>query len=113
MHRETIPVPALPPMPLFPQGANMISTHISNNVRLLPVLNHIFDSHAKKMSIDRLITDPNTSPVWSAALENELGRLSNGFQNRVKPQNVMEFFSQRCLLPERLRTPILSVTLDH
>ncbi len=43
------------------------------------------------MGIDRLITYPNASPVWAPALENELGCLSQGCKNRVKPQNTMEF----------------------
>ena len=45
----------------------------------------------KKLNIDKLITDPTTAPTWSRSLENELGRLPQGFKNRVTPQDALDF----------------------
>ena len=86
-----ITVPTLPPMPRFPSSQSTQSPAIKNHHRFRQVLNHIFDPQGRKLSIDRLITNPDTAPVWSQALENELGRLSNGFQKRVKAQQALEF----------------------
>ena len=54
-------------------------------------MNHVYDQQGHKMNIDRLIQDLVLQKVWSPALENELGRLSQGFRGRVKPQDVLDF----------------------
>ena len=41
--------------------------------------------------MDKLLQDPNTSKIWFLSTENELGRLSQGFANRVKAQDAMDF----------------------
>ena len=51
----------------------------------------MFDPSGNKRSTDSLLLDPSTVPVWGPALENELGRLSQGFKNRVTTQDAMDF----------------------
>jgi len=65
--------------------------HTSTHKPTTPVINHIYDAAGNKLSIDSLLTNPTTTKTWSAALENELGRLAQGFKGRVKPQDAMEF----------------------
>ena len=43
------------------------------------------------MDIDQHITDLDTAPDWDPALENELGRLAQGFKQQVTAQDAMEF----------------------
>ena len=45
------------------------------------------------MSIDKLLSDPIMAKVWQPALENELGRLSQGFKKRVQAQDAMDFIA--------------------
>ena len=74
--------PILPPMPafqeLFPQTLDQ-------------KINHMSDPKGNKISMDSLLLDPLTASVWWPALENELGRLSQGFKNRVTAQDAMDF----------------------
>ena len=66
-----IPIPRLPPLPkLF----NVAATSLTNKV-----LNHIYDANGNKQSIDGLLSNPQTTATWSKALENELGRLAQGY----------------------------------
>ena len=37
--------------------------------------------------------DMKTATVWAPAPENELGRLSQGFKNRLKAQDAIDFIS--------------------
>ena len=37
------------------------------------------------------MANPNTGRVWSPSLKNDLGRLSQDFENRVKPQGAIDF----------------------
>ena len=55
-------------------------------------INHIYDKDGKKLSLDKLITNKNTREVWVQALNNELGRLSNGYKkNGICGTNTMQF----------------------
>ena len=54
-------------------------------------VNCIYDQQGNKMNTHRLIVHKDIAPVWSPSLENELGCLSQGFKNRVKPQGAMDF----------------------
>ena len=52
---------------------------------------HIRDKVGKKLSLDKLLQDPISNKIWFPSTENELGRLSQGFHNRVKAQDAMDF----------------------
>ena len=74
-----IKVPTLPPMPTWPIAkCTTLQTPMSVSKKYI---NHIFDALGKKRGIDSLITDPTVNKVWLPALENELGRLYQGFKN--------------------------------
>jgi len=47
---------------------------------LTELVHHIFDTSGKKLSIDKLLQG-SMKYVWSKALDNEFGRLSNGIPN--------------------------------
>ena len=89
------PIPILPPMPKnLLSSPNFQSSKKENKLPKLRI-NHIFDQAGKKRSIDSLLQDKTTHPVWSKALENELGRLAQGFDNCVKAQDAMDFIYHR------------------
>ena len=89
-HKQRIPVPKLPAMPKWPKACYVSSNpHVKYNFKYY--LNHIFDNQGKKRSIDSLLQDNTTNSIWSTALENEVGRLSQGFKDRVKAQDAMDF----------------------
>ena len=84
---EKIDKPNVPTLPIMPPFNNLFLKNIRQKVQ------HMFDPKGNKMSIDALLEDPITSQVWKPALENELGRLSQGFNNRVKAQDTIDFIS--------------------
>ena len=43
------------------------------------------------MNLDKLLTTEDTKDIWEKGLENELGRLAQGFCNRVKAQDAINF----------------------
>ena len=90
--QDEIAVPSLPAMPKFPSVYYLSST-AGCKYNFKEFLNHIYDSDGNKLNIDKLITNPTTSPIWIKSLENELGRLSQGFQDRVTPQDALDFIS--------------------
>ena len=45
------------------------------------------------MNIDRLITNKDTSTVWSTSLGKELGHLSQGFKERIKAQDTIDLIA--------------------
>ena len=57
---------------------------------------HIFDKQGKKISLDTFITNNDTKDIWKKALNNELGRLSSGFQpNNVKGTQTIRFIQKK------------------
>ena len=77
-------------MPKF-LSVNYLSSNTGKKYNFQAFLHHIYDDDGRKLNIDKLITDPTTAPTWSKSLENELGRLSQGFKNRVTPQDALDF----------------------
>ena len=82
---------AIPSMPTIwpkitdtPTRDNVCKNSIHN-------VNHIFNEQGMKMNIDTLLAGPETRKVWMPATENELGRLSQGFKQRVKVQDAINF----------------------
>ena len=53
-------------------------------------LNHIHDNNGQKMNLDILFNKEDTKAILEKGLENELGRLVQGFRNRVKAQDAIE-----------------------
>ena len=49
----------------------------------------MFDPKGNKMNMDKLLMDTKTATVWVPAPENELGRLSQGLNNRLNAQNTI------------------------
>ena len=47
------------------------------------VAQHIFDDTGKKLSLDALLSGPD-SGIWKKSISNELGRLSDGIPGRVR-----------------------------
>ena len=77
----------------------------SNRTGQLPTTlhaNHIFDQTGNKLNIDKLITMPTTKDIWINGLNNELGRLSNGYRpNNVKGTNMLRFIYRNTIPPNR------------
>ena len=57
----------------------------------VPQLCHIRDKVGNKLSLDKLLQNSSMSKIWFPSTENELGRLAQGFQGRVKAQDAMDF----------------------
>ena len=58
-------------------------------------LNHIYDKNGQKINIDKLITTENTKTVWLRGLDNELGRLAQGFApNNIRGTNTISFIAK-------------------
>lgn len=51
----------------------------------------MIDDKGIRQSLDMLLANPNTEPTWSPGVENELGRLAQGFDNRVDGTNTIYF----------------------
>ena len=61
-------------------------------------INHIFDQQGEKLKIDKLITMPITKDIWINGLNNELGRLSDGFKpNNIKGTNTLKFIHRHSI----------------
>ena len=71
-------------MPTF-LTAFYLSSDASKKYNVPAFINHIYDDAEEKLNIDKLITNSTIAPVWSTSLENNLGRLSQDFEGRVKP----------------------------
>lgn len=58
-------------------------------------LNHIYDKDGQKINIDKLITTEKTKTVWLRGLDNELGRLAQGFApNNIRGTNTVSFIDK-------------------
>ena len=79
--------PVIPVLPVMPTFQEIFNKNLNQKIQ------HIFDPKGNKMSIDKLISDPVLAKVWQPALENELGRLSQGFKKRVQAQDAMDFIA--------------------
>jgi hypothetical protein len=55
--------------------------------------NHIFNSQGKKETIDTLLSGQD-SKIWTQALSNKRGRLSQGIHGRVVATNTIDFIQQ-------------------
>ena len=62
---------------------HMVANHFFNKI------NHIFDIHGKRQSLDELIKGPDAA-TWQQATSNELGRLAQGVCN-TKGNDVIDF----------------------
>ena len=80
--------PTLPPMPSLPKllttnNARTISSHDHTPAFHSHMINHVFDSKGAKQTLDLLLANPKTEPIWASGVEKELGQLAQGFENRV------------------------------
>lgn len=48
-----------------------------------PCRNFIFDNSGNKLNIDKLLDNPTKHKIWSWWLDDELGRLTQGFGNQI------------------------------
>ena len=87
----SIPLPMLPQMPTVWPQANYMHSQCNVRKKISQYINHIFNGQGHKMNIDTLLSSKDTRDVWLPATENELGRLSQGFKNRVKAQDALDF----------------------
>ena len=66
-----------------------VSQHlVSNHIFKLPHAYHIYNKQGKKETIDTLLMGGD-SDTWWKAVGNELGRLANGIDNRVRATNTI------------------------
>ena len=88
---SVLAIPKLPQMSPWLNLAHISSSRPHVKYHFPHFVNHIFDTMGKKRSIDSLLKDSTTTAIWSKALENELGRLAQGYKNRVQAQDAMDF----------------------
>ena len=95
--------PTLSPMPPLQNllNAHIKSLNITDNMAIPQslLLNHVYDKNGKKQSLDMLLANPETKPIWASGVENELGRLAQGFEDRVQGTNTI-FFVQKHEIPK-------------
>ncbi len=66
-----------------------IPNQIANNTASFDLLqpsfmiNHKYGENGVKQTLDMLLANSNTEPRWAPCVENELGRLTQGFENCV------------------------------
>ena len=118
--RPSVPiVPTLPPMPHWTTADNLNAT-INHLVQCDPlhilnprfVLNHVYDEHGKRQSLDMLLANPKTEPTWAPGVENELGRLAQGFDNRVTGTNTI-YFIHRHEVPSDRKISYANFVCDY
>ena len=102
----------LPPptnLPIFPQSKlhktdlsrvhktnflnNILATESMNIQPIYPVVNHIYDSHGKRETIDTLRSS-HQKDIWEKALSNEWGHLAQGNCHGVIPTNTISFIQK-------------------
>jgi hypothetical protein len=59
----------------------------------LPSINHVYDESGRKETIDSLLNG-KMKATWAIAISNELGRLSQGIQDRVVPTDTIDFIKK-------------------
>ena len=74
-------------------------------------LNHIFNAEGKKMSMDSLLTGPD-STIWTTALSNELGRLAQGIGDRVVSTDTIDFIMKQ-EVPKGKKVTYANFICDH
>ena len=72
-------------------------------------INHIFEEN-KKQSIDTLLQGENKN-TWQQELNNELGRLSNGFE-KIKGTNTITFIHKRDI-PNNKKATYANMVCDY
>ena len=78
----------------------------------LPVINHIYDSNGKRMSLDALLRSPDATHKWTPALSNEWGRLALGNDAGVKYYDVIEFIFHH-EIPADKKITYVGFVADH
>ena len=68
---------------------HLVANHIFN----LPHAFHIYNKQLKEETIDTLLLGKNGDTWWKAD-GNELGRLANGIENRVRENNTIELIRE-------------------
>ena len=74
-------------------------------------LHHIYDDSGIKLTLAKLLKGP-TSDIWSRALSNELGRLTQGNNFGIKFTDCIQFISHHEVPPKRKATYAIFVC-DH
>jgi len=72
----------------------MYKTLFPHGSKLTELVHHIFDTSGKKLSIDKLLQG-SMKDVWSKALDNEFGRLSNGIPNELLGTKTIGFILKK------------------
>ena len=85
--KDKIVLPATPSLPIMPSFRELFHPRLNQQIH------HIFYPKGNKILIENLLLDPIMARVWQPVLESELGTLSQGFNNRVKAQDAMEFIA--------------------
>ena len=74
-------------------------------------LNHIFNADGKKLSMNALLSGPD-SAIWSTALSNELGRLTQGIGDHVVSTDTINFIMKQ-ELPKGKKVTYANFICDH
>ena len=99
----------------YPQGKHVLSppTNLSifpaptpskNPKKYQAQLFHVRDKGGNKLSPEKLLQDPISSKIWFPSTENKLGRYSQGFKERVKAQDAMDFIHKHEVPPHKTVT---------
>ena len=96
-----IKIPALPSMETFKNAWEQANRK--------EIVNHIFEND-KKLTIDKLLEGP-TKNTWLKSLDNELGRLSDGF-NHIKGTNTIAFIYKH-QVPENKKVTYANMVCDY
>ena len=77
-------------------------TTISSTPINTPLLNmnYIFDKDGKKLPLDVLLTKRDTRDIWKKALNNELGRLADGYET-IEGTNKLKFIHKKDIPADR------------
>ena len=94
-------------IPKLPSFKKFLATY--NKTEQKDYINHIFEEK-KKQSIDALLQGENKN-TWQQALNNELGRLSNGY-GKIKGTNTIAFIHKRDI-PNNKKLTYANMVCDY
>ena len=75
-------------------------------------VNHMYNDHGKRLSIDTLLHGSDGKSRWKPALSNEWGRLAQGNYTGVESTDTIEFIQHTCV-PTDKKVTYASFVCDH
>ena len=65
------------------------------------MINHLYDNKGVKQTLDILLANPKTEPIWAPGVENERGQLAHGFQNHATGTDTIFFVNKNEIPKDR------------